>query len=108
MKVSAEIQPGVCGLRTVVRAESPDGMAVRVQIESDCAHVRRLANALPETINAFEELFKPLCANVVMQLAEQHLAHRACVVPAGALKAVEAAAGLALPTDVEIKLRRTE
>jgi hypothetical protein len=40
------------------------------------------------------------------QLAAKYLTHSACPVPAGILKAVEVAAGLALPKDAAIKVSK--
>lgn len=43
-----------------------------------------------------------------MRLAAKHLRHAACPVPAGIIKAVEVAAGLALPADATIKISEDE
>ncbi|MBN1286639.1 MAG: hypothetical protein JXB47_14670 [Anaerolineae bacterium] len=105
--IKADITPGACGLHTTVWAEVTQNMTIRLHSNSQCRNVRRLIDALPE-INAYEELFKPLCDIIVMQLADRYLSHRTCMVPVGILKAMEAAAGLALPTDIAITLTETE
>jgi hypothetical protein len=101
--IKAEIKPGVCGQSTVIWAETTREAKVHVRTESECKSVRRLVEALPE-INAYEELFKPLCEIIVMQFADRYLSHRTCAVPVGILKAIEAVAGLALPDDIVIAL----
>lgn len=101
--IKADIKPGACGLHTTLWAETTDNMTVRVHSTSQCQNVRRMVEAIPE-INAYEELFKPLCDIIIMQLADRYLSHRTCMVPVGILKAVEAAAGLALPADITITL----
>ncbi len=44
----------------------------------------------------------------VLEAARAHLPHPACVVPSGVLKAVEVAAGLALPADPTIEVSATD
>jgi hypothetical protein len=44
----------------------------------------------------------------VLQAAYAHCAHAACPVPAGLVKAIEVAAGLALPADVSMRLSKEE
>ena len=41
---------------------------------------------------------------LTLRMSAQHLPHAACPVPAGIVKAVEVAAGLALPKDASIRL----
>ena len=108
MNVRAKIQGSACGFDTVVEASSPDGMNVRLQIESDCPKIAAFAAELG-TINAFEEvLSKPLFQTSPALLAAECKLHTSCVVPIGVLKAVEAAAGLALPTISTIELRSVD
>lgn len=58
----------------------------------------KLAEALGEEVNAFQEIsFRG--GPKVLELGPQHLSHPACPVPAGIIKAIEVAAGLALPKD---------
>jgi len=105
--IHAEIEPGICNLRTTVEADCPDGMTVQLHIESECPRIRALAAELAE-LNAFQELFKPLRQTLVAELAAKHQLHTTCLAPVGILKAAEAAASLALPADGHIKLARVE
>ncbi|MBN1640228.1 MAG: hypothetical protein JXA09_03245 [Anaerolineae bacterium] len=97
MSVRAQVSAGVCGFETSVEAQSPDGVSVVLMIESTCPKVRALARELQE-LNAFEEILqRPLAETTPVRLAAQHGLHASCLVPVGVLKAVEAAASLALP-----------
>jgi len=108
MNIQASIGGGVCGLHTTVEAVSVDGMTVTVRIESDCPLVSKMAAEIT-SVDALDELMrKPYIETTPALLSAKHKLHTACVVPAGVLKAVEAAAGLALPGQCEIKLSRSE
>jgi hypothetical protein len=50
------------------------------------------------------ECFGKLCDSGVYRAAQQYCRHPACPVPCAVLKAIEAACGLALPRDVEIRI----
>ncbi len=54
-------------------------------------------------IPAYSELFRPLAESHLFRLVSPYQRHVACPVLAGLLKAVEAAAGLALPQDASIR-----
>ncbi|MDS1030715.1 hypothetical protein RDV78_09635 [Bacillota bacterium LX-D] len=100
--VKAEIEAGVCGLKTEVKAESA-GQGVQLDINSDCPHIQKIAAELKE-VEGMNEIFTKMDQTKVYQLAKQYCPHVACAVPAGILKAVEVASGLALPKDVAIKI----
>ena len=112
--VRAEVNAGVCGLISVIEASSPDGMQVRVSIESDCSRVRAIAaewatRERGATLDAFQELLRvPLVETTPARLASEHGLHPTCPVPIAVLKAAEAAAGLALPFDCSITLTRLD
>ena len=108
MDVQARVQGGVCGLETVIVANSDDGMNVRLRIESDCPKVQELAGELPE-IDAFEQILrKPFVETTPALLAAKHKLHVSCLVPVSIVKAVEVAAGLALPVTCEVSLTRLD
>jgi hypothetical protein len=109
--VRVKVNAGVCGLGSVVEASSQDGMNVTVRVESDCPRVLACADELINgpALDAFEELLRrPLIETTPALLAARHGLHPACPVPIAALKAVEAAAGLALPCDCSIEMTRVE
>ena len=104
MKVIAEVCPGVCGLECRVKAASPDGMNVVLEIESACLQVQAYAAEI-QALDAYQELLsKPLAQTSPVLLAAEHKLHTTCLVPLAVLKAAEAAAGLALPRHAHIEL----
>jgi hypothetical protein len=108
MNICAKIQGSACGLDTMVEASSPDGITVRLRIESDCPKIAAFAAKLG-TINAFEEVLgKPLIETLPALAAAECKLHTSCVVLVGVLKAVEAAAGLAVPATATIELRSVD
>lgn len=78
---------------------------VLLTIESDCEAVQALGEALSE-VDPFQEISFRGEGPLTLQLAHQYLCHTACPVPAGIIKAVEVAAGLALPAPATIKVWR--
>jgi hypothetical protein len=108
--IRATVDAGVCGLVSVVEARSPDGMQVTVSIESECSRVQALTAAWSDGgLDAFQELLRAsLIETTPARLAAEHGLHPTCLVPVAVLKAAEAAAGLALPSDCCITLTRVE
>ena len=101
---TAEIDAGICGMTTTVRTKA-DGSVVRIEIESDCEHIKKLAGGLAE-IEPFREISFRGKEPLTLEQAREHCAHAACPVPTGILKAIEVEAGLALPKDVTIRVSR--
>lgn len=100
-----EINPGICGFHARVVASDDGMMNVTLEIHSDCAHIQAVAAQLGP-IAAWQELSRPISETAPYRLAAQNHVHAACPVIAGMLKAVEVAAGMALPADVGIIVRR--
>jgi hypothetical protein len=98
----AEIFAGNCGFTTQVEA-SMNGSTCNIHITSDCAAIRRMAEDLIQ-VNPFQEISFRRETPLIYEMCIKHCTHAACPVPVGITKAVEIAAGLALPTDVTIKL----
>ena len=94
------IEAGVCGFRTTVKS-AMDGDNCRLEITSDCPDVQRMADDL-QTVDPYGEISYRGGAPVALQAASRCLKHGACPVPCGIIKAVEVAAGLALPRDASI------
>lgn len=101
----AEIFAGNCGFNTQVTTKM-DGKVCKVQMTSDCAAIQRLAEALTE-VEPFKEISFKRAMPKTHELGIKHCTHAACPVPVGIIKAIEIEAGLALPTDVSIKLSKT-
>ena len=101
-----DVHAGICGMQSRIETTLlDDGRTVRVEIESSCESVRRLAGQLSE-VNAYQEISYRKEGPRTLQLARECLPHTACPVPAAIIKAVEVAAGLALPADVMIKISK--
>jgi hypothetical protein len=107
MSIQAHIQPGACGLATTVRATCTDGFSVLLEVESKCPKVQAMAAALPPLDALDEVLRRPLVETTPARMAGEHKFHATCPVPMAMLKAVEAAAGLALPSRCEILVEQT-
>jgi hypothetical protein len=99
-----EIHPGICGCVTQATAELVGEDVVRLRLESTCGKVQKMAEELADL--PLMETLAPILRNPVHQAADRQQLHASCPVPAGLLKAVEVAAGLALPKDAQIYVRR--
>jgi hypothetical protein len=105
-QVRATIQAGVCGFVTEVVAACDDDQHVAFAISSPCEKVRSLAERLP-AVDAYSEIQEG-AAGVLLATARECLTGccAGCVVPAGLFKAMQVAAGLALPHAIGIELER--
>jgi len=100
----ATIHSGICGFTTRVQATlADDGRHVDLAITSNCQAVQELAAALTQ-VDPFQEITYRGAGPKTLAMAPQHLRHTACPVAAGIIKAVEVAAGLALPAEARIEL----
>ncbi|RMG01608.1 MAG: hypothetical protein D6726_09200 [Nitrospirae bacterium] len=98
--VKAEIDPGICGLKTTVVVRKKSGKEYEILIESDCEMVEKLGEKVP-SLNMMD-IFKRITDNPIYKEGTVCLRHVSCPVPSGILKALEVEAGLALPKDVKI------
>ena len=97
-----KVNPGVCGLETVITVVSEDGSEAEVSVESKCPAVKKMIDALEQPVDAFEACFvKP--GNGPVYEAAENLNHGACPVPSAVLKCIEAECNLALPKDVSME-----
>jgi len=101
-----KINAGICGFETEVLASSEDQQHVSFTVTSTCENIRALAERLPE-VDAYAELGTGFDG-------ELHQVFRAslrgccsgCVVPAGIFKAMQIAAGVALPQAASMEFER--
>jgi hypothetical protein len=105
MQAEADIQPGICGFRTLARAETSDGRAVNIVLETDCDNVTRFAALLAERspVDSFKEI-DPRSENTVLAAGREGRCCTDCIVPASALKAMRVAAELAFPKDALVAI----
>jgi len=102
----AEVHAGVCGFTTVIET-TLEGEVCKIAIQSDCAAIQRLGQALTE-VNPYQEISWRRKTPLTMEMAAKYCTHAACPVPVGIIKAIEVESHLALPADVTIKISRSE
>ena len=111
MEVTAKIDAGICGFFTQALASSEDGQNVLLQISSDCENINVLGEKLKAhgLFDAWQEI-SPAQESVVLKLVKQQLKGccAGCAVPVGIFKAMQVAAGLALPKDISIQIKKDE
>jgi len=101
------VNPGVCGFATRIVATANEDYEVSVTITSGCEHIKQLAEQIT-THSPLREMRLPMAATTVYQAAGPCKLHASCPVPSAILKAVEVAAGLALPADVMMTITRDD
>ncbi len=100
----AEIFAGICGFKTNVEVHMNG--SCDISIDSECKSIQRLAKSLKH-VNPFEEISFRGEGPTTLRMATKYCDHPACPVPAGIIKAIEVAAGLALPADATIQLSKS-
>ena len=101
----AIIMSGVCGFSTEVTAEKSDGFKVLLDIASDCPAFSDLTDRLKE-VDGMACIMNKVGEGPIYEACRIDCKHSACPVPMGIIKAVEVAAGLALPKDVTVTLTK--
>ncbi len=104
-----EIDPGICGLPSTVWAElDPSTYRCSVRVESECASIRKLGAELAE-VDPFQEIsLRRGDGPLTLRKSQELCSHSSCPVPAGIIKVIEVAAGLALPADVHMKISKED
>ena len=98
-----EIEPGICGLPSVITATAKDDKRFAVRVDSPCPMVMAMQEDLIEL--GWKDLFKGFSDNPVYLSAAKSLRHPSCPVPCGILKTLEVEAQTALPKDVHLLFR---
>ncbi|NIA20647.1 MAG: hypothetical protein GWP05_01485 [Anaerolineaceae bacterium] len=106
---TVEIDAGVCGFMTQATVLSEDGQNVSFAVHSDCEKIRILAAALEERcpVDAYQEI-SSASESAVLETVRENLKGccAGCAVPVGLFKAMQVAAGLALPKNITINLSK--
>lgn len=107
MTGGADVQAGICGHQTTIRAETADGRQVTFALETTCDNIERLKARLDAAgaVDAYSEI-NPRASSAVLAGAREAAICTDCIVPAAALKAMRVAAGLALPGDAVIGINK--
>ena len=100
----AEVMAGNCGFTTQIEAKM-NGSTCELNITSDCKAIERMAKEITK-VDPYQEISFKRTMPVIHQAGAKHCTHAACPVPVSIIKAVEIEAGMALPTDVTIKLSK--
>lgn len=106
--IRVEVDAGICGFVSIITAESQDMQKVRLVFKTSCPNLKPLEEQGPLEIDAYNDAFGPVGETESYGILRPHVRHAACPVPMAMVKAVEAAAGLALPRDVQISIRRQD
>jgi len=104
--INTTVQGGICGSVTNIRAECEDSQNVTLHITTTCQNIQTFAKALPESIDAYNELGKGY-DGAIWSAARSSVPKgcAGCVVPAGCFKSMQVAASLALPADAAILVK---
>ncbi len=102
------IHAGVCGFTTEATATSPDQQHVEFTVTSPCEKIQGLAAGLP-VVDAYAEIGAG-CEGEFQQVLRCELSGccSGCAVPVGLFKAMQIAAGLALPAPVSMEFVRSK
>jgi hypothetical protein len=98
------VYAGVCGFTAIIKAEKSSKNKVKVKIACPCEMIKDLNKDLEGEIG--RETFVRIFDSEIYKLANEHVKHTACPVPAAVLKAIEVELGLALPEDVKMKIKK--
>lgn len=101
-KAHVHVDAGICGFHTQIKASSEDDQHVAFAVTSTCPHIEAAARELGE-VDAFSEIFCKPHETQTYEVLSRHIPHVACPVHSGVLKAIEAAAHLALPKEAVIR-----
>ena len=99
----AKIDAGICGELATVEADLIGDYRVALKIESSCKHIQKLAENLKE-IDTLKEISARRSMPETLSKGMEFCTHAARPVPVGIIKAIEVAAGLALPKDAKIEV----
>ena len=99
------VDAGICGFITTITAKTVDGQVVELEFDSLCPHVVQAAQALTQ-VDAYNELFVKPHESGIYQTLSKHLAHSGCPMYCAVYKAIEVAAGLALPRDASLQIEK--
>ena len=107
MNALVVVEAGICGFQTRICAHSDDSQNVAFKIASGCEKARKFGEALTAKgpVDGYAEIGSG-CDGVVLTAGRETLKGccAACAVPVAAFKAMQVAAGVALPKDVALKI----
>lgn len=109
MRAHVEVDAGIRSFKTFAHVHSEDDPHVAFDVKSDGEKIAALGAALADKggIDAYQEI-SPASESVLMQTVRSVLTGccAGCAVPAGLFKAMQVAAAIALPKDINIQLSK--
>lgn len=100
------VDPGVCGLKTVIETEGKSKKKLTVKVTSMCKHVQDMCDAIGTEVSPLKiccsKLGKDPYSEWAQDPANGFPPHASCPTIAGIIKAIEAASGMGLPGDCSI------
>ena len=102
--VVVNVNPGVCGFKTVIKATREGSRRALLEINTECPNLKPLESELT-SVDAYKECFISVGKSGIYEAASKYCKHSACVVPAAITKGIEAACGLALARNVSIEIK---
>ena len=102
---SVEVDAGICGYISTIRASRTSPSTLHVDVESDCAMVMACAESLDEL--QIKDALNPRRDGWVHKLMFKHIRHAGCPLPTAVAKALEVELGAALPRDAHIRFPKT-
>ncbi len=99
------LDAGACGFTVVIKAKESGERSCRVELVSPCEMVKELNEELKGR-EFGPEVFSSIVGSEIYRLCSKHLRHTSCPLPSAILKAIEVEAGLAVSSDVTMKIER--
>lgn len=99
-----DFSSGICGFTSELTFEKKSDESVILSIQSTCPHISSLNSGEPIELDPMAEIFG--MGEGKLQNCQNNLQHRGCPFLTAALKGVEVEAGLALPKDVIITIKK--
>jgi len=100
------VNPGICGMKTMVEVFEINKRKVRLKIDSDCEIIAKIKESLAE-IDLLDAIKSPVDSVVYKQFSKFH-SHASCPVPMAIIKAIEVEVGMALPKSVFVEFKVVE
>ena len=101
-----EFSSGICGFNSTLTFDRKSDECVMMSIESNCPHISSLNSGNPLEVDPMAEIFS--MGESKLHDCQQNLQHRGCPFLTASLKGVEVEAGLALPKDVVINIKKED
>ena len=103
----AILDAGICGFKTTIQVDSEDQQTAKINLESGCPHIMKMAEEI-STIDAYSECFGKPGNGSIYSAAAEHCAHAACPIAPAIIKAVEVECNLALPKQVSLSIEKKD